>query len=145
MPRLGWIVLVLSLAAAVVGALVPAPVMGFLRTVVPGFAKAWDWLDASLPWLNPLHAIAYAWIALAWRLAFRGGSKWKMPVVLAVIGVTTEALQHFVPGRQPRVTDWLSDLLGIAIGWTIAAALGRLRGERSPTPRRALGRRSPPP
>lgn len=101
--------------------------MGWLRTVVPGFAIAWDWLDASLPHFNPLHFIVYAWLALLWKLLAPDGSRWRMPVVLGVIGAAGEALQFFVPGRQPRLSDWASDLLGIAVGWGLAMAVRRLR------------------
>ncbi|HET7930109.1 MAG TPA: VanZ family protein [Rhodanobacteraceae bacterium] len=125
--HLGLIGLALSLVGAVAGALVPASVMGWLRVEVPGFALAWDWLDASLPWLNPLHVIAYAWLALLWKLLAPRGSWWRMPVVLLVVGIGCEVLQQFVPTRQPRVTDVLSDALGIAIGWGVVMAVQRMR------------------
>lgn len=121
------VVLPVSLVAAVTGSLVPSSVMGRLRTEVPGFARAWDWLDASLPGLNPLHIIVYAWVALLWRLVFPRGSLWRVPVVLLVVGAACEWLQQFVPTREPRWTDVLSDGIGIAIGWGVAIVFNRMR------------------
>lgn len=125
--RFETVVLLLSLAAMVLGALIPSSVMGWLRTEVPGFAQAWDWLDASLPWLNPLHIIVYAWVALLWRLMFPRRSLWRVPLALLVVGVACEWLQQFVPTREPRWTDVLSDAIGIAIGWGVAIVFNRMR------------------
>lgn len=125
--HLGTVVLPLSLIGMVLGAIAPSSVMGWLRTVVPGFAPAWDWLDASLPGLNPLHIIVYAWVALLWRLVFPRGSLWRVPVVLVLVGAACEWLQRYIPTREPRLTDVLSDAIGIAIGWGIALALNRMR------------------
>lgn len=125
--HLGAVVLPLSFIGMVLGAVAPSSVLGWLRTVVPGFAFTWDWLDASLPWLNPLHIIVYAWVALLWRLVFPRGSVWRVPVALIVVGAACEWLQRYVPTRQPRLTDVLSDVLGIAIGWSVAMAVNRMR------------------
>lgn len=125
--RLGTVVLVVSMVATAAGSLLPSAAIGWLRTVVPGFAPAWDWLDASLPGLNPLHIIVYAWVALLWRLVFPRGSLWRVPVVLVLVGAACEWLQRYIPTREPRLTDVLSDAIGIAIGWGIALALNRMR------------------
>lgn len=123
----GATVLALSLAIAVIGTDVPAHAMGWLRVHVPGFAPMWDQLDATFPALNPLHIIAYAWLALLWgilapmRWWLRGG------IGLIAIGAVAEAMQLFIPGRQARVTDALNDVLGVAIGLGIAALLRRAR------------------
>ncbi len=135
-PSIGWrrslgrIVLALSLTVAVAGALAPQPAMAWLREAIPGFATAWDWLDASLPWFNPLHAIVFAWLAWLWQELISRRSRWRMPVALIGMGVVCEWLQHFVPGRQPRVSDVVSDALGIAIGAALAATIEFVRGRR---------------
>lgn len=125
--RVETIVLLLSLAAMVLGSVVPSAVLGWLRTMVPGFAMAWDRLDASLPWLNPLHIIVYAWVALLWRLVFPRGSLWRVPLALLVLGAMCEWLQQFVPTREPRLTDVLSDAIGIVVGWGLAVVVNRVR------------------
>lgn len=117
----------LSLMAVLLGSVAPSSVLGWLRTVVPGFATAWDWLDASLPGLNPLHIIVYAWVALLWRLVFPRGSLWRVPLALLVLGAACEWLQQFVPTREPRLTDVLSDAIGIAAGWGVAVVVNRMR------------------
>lgn len=124
--RAGRVVLPLSFVAMLAGSLAPSSVLGWLRTVVPGFATGWDWLDASLPCLNPLHVMVYAWVALLWRLLVPRGSAWRVPVVLVAIGATCEWLQFFVPTREPRLTDVLSDAIGVAIGWGLALVVNRV-------------------
>ena len=55
-------------------------------------------------------------------------------VVGALFGAADEYHQSFVPGRQPSMEDWLTDLLGLALAVIIARAV------RGPVARRWLGR-----
>mgnify|MGYP006304394383 CR=1 FL=1 len=55
-------------------------------------------------------------------------------VVGALFGAADEYHQSFVPGRQPSMEDWLTDLLGLALAVIIARAV------RGPMARRWLGR-----
>ncbi len=125
--RAGLVILALSLLAVWLGTIAPAPVMGWLREHVPGFAAAWDALNALLPGLNPLHALAYAWMALLWALLVRGHWRWKGPFVLLAIGTLGESIQAFVPTRTARASDVLNDLGGIVIGLLLAHLIHRLR------------------
>lgn len=131
----------LSLLVVSVGTLVPAPVIGWLRTQVPLFAVLWDWLDATMPGWNPLHIIFFAWIAFLWRLLAPAWRWWRIPLVLGAFGALTESLQVFAPGRTPRGSDVLNDLLGIGLGLAVTALLPRVgrysRGGSANSPARS--------
>lgn len=125
--RLGGTLLALSVLVVAVGTIVPASAIGWLRSEVPTFALLWDWLDATLPLFNPLHVMLYAWIAILWRMLAPQWPRWRIPLALAAFGVVTEAMQCFAPGRTPRVSDVLNDVLGIAIGLALVAAIDRAK------------------
>lgn len=121
--------------AVVLGTLVPATVIGWVRVQVPLFTRTWDWLNLSLPALNPLHVILYAWMAMLWFLVAPKGKLWRGLLVLVAFSVTIEALQLLVPGRNGRLDDVLNDLLGITLGLALGAAISwMLRSVRRPKP-----------
>lgn len=121
--------LALGVAAAVAGTLVPQPIIAWAIHHVPGFKAPWHFLHASLPGFNPIHAVVYAGIVVLWHLAAPRVPQWLPSAVLVVLGAVLEYLQFFTIGRTPRLSDLVSDLVGIAIGWLIARALGK-RPER---------------
>lgn len=123
--------------AVMLGTLVPATVIGWVRVQVPLFTRTWDGLNASLPALNPLHVILYAWMAMLWFLVAPRGRLWHGIAVLAAFSVSIEALQLLVPGRNARLGDVLNDLLGFALGLALGAAISwmlRSVRRRKPTP-----------
>lgn len=121
--RLGRWLLAASGVAVVLGTLVPATVIGWVRAQVPLFTRTWDGLNVSLPALNPLHVILYAWMAMLWLLVAPRGRLWHGIAVLAAFSVSIEALQLLVPGRNARFGDVLNDLLGFALGLALGAAI----------------------
>lgn len=125
--RAGWVLLVLGILAVLVGTTVPASAIGWLRNEIPYFAAVADWLAAPVPGLNPLHILVFAVIACWWRMLTPRGSRWPIVLVLAALAVLTEFLQRFVPGRDPRVSDVLNDLVGVALGFALAALISRWR------------------
>lgn len=120
-----WL-LAASGVAILLGTLVPAAVIGWLRVQVPPFTAAWDWLNLSLPAFNPLHVILYAWMAMLWFLVALRGTLWHGIAVLVVFSASIEVLQLLAPGRTARLADVLNDVLGIAIGLALGAVIARL-------------------
>ncbi len=47
---------------------------------------------------------------------------------LAGLGMATEGLQHFIPGRGASLGDLTADWLGLALGWGLLGVLARKRG-----------------
>jgi VanZ family protein len=65
------------------------------------------------------HVAMYAVCAFAWRRAIHSRShvvSWSVMIGVAALGVWDEWHQLAVPGRSADVFDWLSDLIGAALG-----------------------------
>jgi VanZ family protein len=82
------------------------------------------------------HLLAYMALAGAAGL-WVSPEKWRrrrllvlglVAVVASAYGVTDELHQHFVPGRNCNVWDWIADTAGSVIGAAIAAGTAVLAG-----------------
>lgn len=92
-------------------------VWGLYTPVVPG--------PAGVPGLDKVaHALAFGVpAAVAWWL----GARWVV-VLLVVHALASEPLQHYlVPGRTLDWWDTVADLVGIALGVSLVAAVRRVR------------------
>ena len=56
---------------------------------------------------------------LALRHVFAGKRTWLVIVVSCAIAASDEIHQLSVPGRGGHVSDWLIDVLGIAMAWAV--------------------------
>lgn len=111
--------------------------------LVPGpwVLAAKVWVVQWLPWgadLAKVDGSGHADKLVHWGLfaitAYAGARAWLAPrqvmrVVwgLLVVGVLTEVLQAYVPGRGPSLADWAADALGVAAGVLVAVGLWRRR------------------
>jgi VanZ family protein len=104
---LGWLALLVALVLQAVGlysASAPGPEVG-----VPGMDKVGHLVAFAVP------------AALAWLL----GARWVV-VALVLHALLSEPLQAWVaPLREPDPLDAVADLVGIALGVTVARALRR--------------------
>jgi VanZ family protein len=46
---------------------------------------------------------------------------------LVLLALVTEIMQHYIPGRGPRISDTLVDLIGIVAGWWLIRGYFRIR------------------
>jgi VanZ family protein len=46
---------------------------------------------------------------------------WLPVLILLLFAGVDEYHQHWIPGRVPELMDWTADILGIAIGYALAA------------------------
>jgi VanZ family protein len=74
------------------------------------------------------HALAFVLIGLAFGLAYPR-HRMTVAITLVLIGVL-ELLQFLVPGRHPRLEDFVVDALAACVGFVIAALLGRVTQSR---------------
>lgn len=87
----------------------------------------WQWL------FNAAHVPLLAVLALLWLAALRqlGLSRGRAIVLVTLVGAVAggalELAQFWIPGRWPDVQDFLSNLLGLALGATLHAWLDRRR------------------
>jgi VanZ family protein len=85
-----------------------------------------------------LHVAVYAVFggALVWG-RFRGRVDWPHVVLVAVgalYGVSDEWHQAFVPGRTVSLLDWIADITGILVGYSVVLAMISYRVARAPEP-----------
>lgn len=107
-------------------ALAPILYMGlmFYLSSVPG-KQLVRWGLTGDHWHLPL----YAGLTLAtlWAVAGQPQRRLVLTGILCVLfGATDEWHQKFVPGRVPALDDFAIDVLGVAVGLAIGAALGSL-------------------
>lgn len=127
-----------SLQARLVWALVAATVLTIIISVMLSPAQlSWmrnHWIFFNWPMLrienlgmrtglNIQHILMFLWLAFLLRLSWRKATWWEIALVLAALGVGTELLQVFLPGRDPRVSDVRDDMLGGFIGLLLAMVL----------------------
>lgn len=71
------------------------------------------------------HALAYAVLAgtLRWGFGPQGGRSATLAswAIAAAYGAVDEAHQSWVPGRLATVGDWIADMVGAAVGATLAS------------------------
>ena len=102
-----------------------------------GIKGEWPWL---LQMLHPAaHIISFCVLAVLALTTRWPMPRWSIVLILAIYGGLTEIGQHFTVTRTPRWTDWLRDLIGIALGtaccWGVAMLAGMLAGaRRNPQP-----------
>ena len=65
-----------------------------------------------------VHASLFATLgalgARGWRQA---DQRWRVLIFLLTLGLLTELLQSFVPGRSMSMGDWLADAVGVGLGF----------------------------
>lgn len=111
-----WIPTILYVAAILLMAMRPAPVLPSLRHIDKYF-----------------HAAAYALLALiSFRTFYR--SSWRYPLLAAlllgsVVGALDETVQYFGKVRTADLYDWCADSAGTIIGGLVATGLHR-RGKK---------------
>lgn len=79
------------------------------------------------------HFVEYAVLMALLARAFRGGTrmpaKYVWPVAYALValyGLSDEYHQSFVPGRDPNVLDWVTDMAGAGFAWWVVWRRGRV-------------------
>lgn len=123
------------------------PVLAYMAAIFVASAQP------SLPEISPrvtdkhLHGVTYAGLSAVACRALAGGSLAALTparaiggwAVAAAYGVTDEAHQAFVPGRNPDFSDWLADASGAAAAAVVAGACGIIaRSRRTREPRRTF-------
>lgn len=113
------------------------PVIDQLRAWAPAAAwagalflvSAWPSAgDVSLPFSDKLahvgvYAVLGATLAHGRRQSGPGAPHWLLIVLGALYGASDEWHQSFVPGRDVSLGDWVSDVVGVVLGYGFALAL----------------------
>ena len=100
-----------------------------VSTAVPGtlteqgfqsFWSSWWWL-----FVKGYHVLEFAILTTLLATWLRGRPWWVATVAAGLYAASDEVHQIWVPQRGARVTDWLIDLVGVAIATAICVALRR--------------------
>jgi VanZ family protein len=75
---------------------------------------------------NLEHAAVFALAGLALGLGYPGRTPQHMAMMVIFAGAI-ELAQFYVPGRHPRLIDFVVDALGACVGVAAAAVIARLR------------------
>ena len=76
-------------------------------------AVLFDWWDKAQ------HALAFATLFLLGRLGYPPEKTFRLLAGLALFGAVIEVLQALTGWRTGDVEDWVADVAGLAIGWTL--------------------------
>ncbi|WP_128112826.1 VanZ family protein [Polynucleobacter necessarius] len=93
---------------------------------------AWAWIDAPLPRFITLFDVSVnilAYIPFGFLLVFAAYPRWRNFVALALslsalLALTVESLQSWLPTRIPSQMDWWANVLGGLLGGLLAIPLG---------------------
>ena len=108
-----------SAGLRVVGALFVLTIC--VLSLIPGSWQARTGLPGPLE-----HVIAYLGTALTLGVGARSGRHLgRILVLLSVLAGGLEIAQHWSPGRDPAIVDWVAGTLGAAVGLGIAFGLRR--------------------
>ncbi|WP_240098611.1 VanZ family protein [Thermomonas flagellata] len=118
--------LLLVLALVLLAVLVPNDLIAAARA-------HWAWLNRPMIWIENLHStvnlfhlLLFALLGAVAALALPAWRARRIALALLLIGIGTEVAQIWIPGRDPRVSDVLIDLLAGLAGWAVPAALRAL-------------------
>lgn len=119
------IFLAVVLAVVFVSVLLPSSAVGWMRHQWLWFTLPLDWIERVGSAVNIVHAILFFLLGMAMRLALRDWSFKRSATALLALGILTELLQLFVPGRSARVEDVVVDFIAGVVGWGLVRVVAR--------------------
>ena len=109
--------------------LLPAEWIGVLRHRWWWFTYPLDRIENVQSAVNLVHAILFLLLGIATHMALPSWRVGRVLLAILLLGVATELVQVLVPGRHPRWTDVLVDVVAGIFGW--AAMRGLVRWARA--------------
>ncbi|MBK7155120.1 MAG: VanZ family protein [Sandaracinaceae bacterium] len=131
---LRWLLLGLTVLLPIVAVTLPPSTMAWLRSDYAWIGRPLLWLDSnSTAGLDLTHVVLFA--GTTWGLAclWPRAPWWRSALCMLALSIVTEIVQHWVPGRTPRLSDVVDDLLGVGAGLVLALPLRRWARRMSPT------------
>ena len=115
----------MSLAFVLLSVLLPNTSIAWMR-------DNWSWfnwpmllIERAQSSVNLIHAILFIMLGMASRLALPRWRLERVALAFLLLGVTTEMVQILVPGRHPRLSDVLVDVVAGVLGWAAMRGLVR--------------------
>ena len=124
---IGAVLLTALLALVLASVLLPSSGIGWMRHRWLWFTLPLDWIEGTRSAVNLVHLILFLPLGAAVRLALPRWGAGRMVLALTLLGIGTELAQFLVPGRHPRMSDVLVDVVAGVVGWGAAHAVLRRR------------------
>lgn len=120
--------LIAVIFVVVLSVLVPAEWISVLRHRWWWFTYPLDHIENVQSAVNLVHAILFFLLGMATRLALPNWRFGRIALSLLLLGIATELLQVLVPGRHPRLSDVVVDVVAGLFGWMVIWGIGVLGG-----------------
>lgn len=115
--KLGFLVM---LVVTLLALLLPASDVLAVKVWVASWLPGARWMDqADLTnhgdkWTHALLFLSLGWLGMrAWHARQQ---RQGLALAILLLGIATEILQNWIPGRGPSVADFVADALGLAVG-----------------------------
>jgi hypothetical protein len=114
---LRWLLMGLALLLPIVAATLPPSTMAWLRSDYPWFGRPLLFLDStSTGGVDLTHVVLFGGITWCVACLWPRVEGWRLAGLMLALGVVTEVVQLGVPGRTPRLSDVVDDVLGVGRG-----------------------------
>ena len=117
-----YLLLALALVLVLTSVLLPSAEIGLLRHRWKWFTYPLDWIESTHSVVNLVHLGLFLLLGVAMHLALPQRRVAWIFFTLLALGISTELAQFFVPGRHPRVSDAVVDVVGGLLGWAVVHA-----------------------
>lgn len=125
-----WVLLALT-GVVVISVLLPNTAIAWMREHWTWFNRPMIWIENLHSQVNLVHLLLFLPLGTALQWAWPDARMWRAASVLLLLGLSTELVQVWVPGRHPRVTDILVDVAAGMLGWGLAWAWSHWRARKS--------------
>lgn len=115
--RIEQLFLMAAVAGILVSVLLPSAMISWMRHKWLWFTLPLDWIEGTQSAVNLVHLILFAALGVATKVAAPQWRFGRVLIAFALLGIGTELLQYFVPGRHPRISDVAVDLVSGLLGW----------------------------
>ena len=135
MNVLRWLVRVLGalvLLVILLAVLLPNGDLAWMREHWAWFNRPMLWIENTGGPVNLVHLALFVLLGAGMRLGWPGLSWRSWLCVLLLLGVSTEVAQVWIPGRDPRVSDVVVDVVAGMLGWGMVAVACRAFAPRRP-------------
>ncbi|WP_162349282.1 VanZ family protein [Pseudoxanthomonas gei] len=117
---LRWVLCDLCVLLVVIAVLLPSRAMSWLRRDYPLINWPMSRLDHASSRFDLVHVVLFAAVSFTVSCLWPRLPWWKLALAMLALATGSELLQFWAPGREPRVSDAYDDLLGAAVGLTLA-------------------------
>ena len=111
-----WILFLFTLAWVTISMVLPSTSLAWLRSEFSLIGQPLNWIDSLWPSADVMHVLLFALLSLTSRLAFPTLPLRVLIVCLALFAGASEAIQLWVPGREPWMSDFVLDMVGVLAG-----------------------------